>query len=140
MFEAHDGLRYQCLATDTGRGQLAFLEARHRAHARVEDRVKAIKQTGMGRFPSREFQINQVWLQLALTATDLIAWTQTILLDGALTATEPKKLRYQLLHTAARIVHGQRKVRIKIDTNWPWARQLAVAFARLDQIRPPLRV
>jgi hypothetical protein len=29
------------------------------AHARFEDRVKAIKQTGMGRFPSREFAINQ---------------------------------------------------------------------------------
>ena len=140
VFEAHDGWRYQCLATDTGRGQLAFLEARHRAHARVEDRVKAIKQTGMGRFPSREFDINQVWLQLALTAADLIAWTQTILLEGALAEAEPKKLRYQLLHAAARIVRGQRKVRIKIDTSWPWARQLAAAFARLDQIRPPLRV
>lgn len=140
VFEAHDGWRYQCLATDTPRGQLAFLEARHRAHARVEDRVKAIKQTGMGRFPSREFNINQVWLQLALTAADLIAWTQTILLDGALAAAEPKKLRYQVLHTAARIVRGQRKVRIKVDTSWPWARQLAAAFTRLDQIRPPLRV
>ena len=113
VFEAHDGWRYQCVATDTRRGQLPFLEARHRAHARVEDRVKAIKQTGMGRFPSREFAINQVWLQLALTAADLIAWTQTILLDGALAAAEPKKLRYQLLHTAARIVHGQRRTRSK---------------------------
>jgi hypothetical protein len=140
VFEAHDGWRYQCVATDTLREQLPFLEARHRAHARVEDRVKAIKQTGMGRFPSREFQINAVWLQLALTATDLIAWTQTILLDGALAAAEPKKLRYQLFHAAARIVRGQRKTRIKIDTSWPWATQLAAAFARLDQIRPPLRV
>jgi hypothetical protein len=128
------------VATDTGRGQLAFLEARHRAHARVEDRVKAIKQTGMGRFPSREFSINQAWLQLALTAADLIAWTQTILLDGALAAAEPKMLRYQLFHVAARIVRGQRKTRIKIDTNWPWATQLTDAFNRLDQIRPPLRV
>ena len=48
------------------RHQLPFLEARHRTHARVEDRVKAIKQTGMGRFPLREFGSNQVWLQLAL--------------------------------------------------------------------------
>src|SRR6185503_17897146 len=109
VFEAHDGWRYQCLATDTDHGQLAFLEARHRAHAHVEDRVKAIKQTGMGRFPSREFAINQVWLQLALTAADLIAWTQTILLAGVLGQVEVKKLRYRLLHTAARIVHGQRK-------------------------------
>ena len=33
----------------------------------------------MGRFPSRDFAINQVWLQLAITAADLIAWTQSIL-------------------------------------------------------------
>jgi hypothetical protein len=138
VFEAHDGWRYQCIATDTPRGQLPFLEARHRAHARVEDRVKAIKQTGMGRFPSREFAINQVWLQLALTATDLIAWTQTILIDGPLAKIETKQLRYQLLHTAGRIVRGQRKVRIKIDTSWPWARQLTDAFDRLAAIRQPL--
>ncbi len=138
VFEAHDGWRYQCVATDTDHGQLPLLEARHRAHARVEDRVKAIKQTGMGRFPSRGFAINQVWLQLALTAADLIAWTQTILLHGVLAKVEIKQLRYQLLHTAARIVRGQRKVRIKIDTGWPWADQLAAAFTRLAQIRQPL--
>lgn len=122
VFEAHDGWRYQCVATDTDHRQLPFLEARHRAHARVEDRVKAIKHTGMGRFPSREFDINQTWLQLALTAADLIAWTQTTLLNGALAKAEIKQLRYQLLHTAARFVHGQRKTRIKIDTNWPRGR------------------
>ena len=138
LFEAHDGWRYQCVATDTDHGQLAFLEARHRAHAHVEDRVKAIKQTGMGRFPSREFAINQVWLQLALTAADLIAWTQTILLHGVLAKVEIKQLRYRLLHTAARIVRGQRKVRIRIDTSWPWAAELAAAFTRLVEIRPTL--
>ena len=35
--EAHDGWRYQAVATDTAVGQLAWLEARHRAHARVDD-------------------------------------------------------------------------------------------------------
>jgi len=138
LMEAHDGWRYQCIATDTDHGQLPFLEARHRAHAHVEDRVKAIKHTGMGRFPSREFTINQVWLQLALTAADLIAWTQTILLHGVLAKVEIKQLRYRLLHTAARIVHGQRKVRIRIDTSWPWAADLAAAFSRLAAIRQPL--
>jgi Transposase DDE domain group 1 len=140
LMEAHDGWRYQCVATDTPTGQLAFLEARHRAHAHVEDRVKAVKQTGMGRFPSREFAINTVWLQLAITAADLIAWTQTILLTDDLAKAEPKKLRYRLLHTAARIVHGQRRTMIKIDAGWPWAAQLAAAFHRLAEIRPPLLI
>jgi Transposase DDE domain group 1 len=50
-----------------------------------------------------------VWLHLALTAYDLIAWTQTILLDGDLAVCEPKTLRYRLLHVAARITRGQRQ-------------------------------
>ncbi|MET0992600.1 MAG: IS1380 family transposase [Mycobacterium sp.] len=138
VFEAHDGWRYQCLATDTQVGQLAFLEARHRAHARVEDNIRTAKQTGLGRFPSREFAINAIWLQLALTAADLLAWTQTILLHGALAKTEPKLLRYRLLHTAARIVRRDRRTFIKIATGWPWADGLAAAFTRLADIRQPL--
>ena len=50
---------------------------------------------------------------------------------------EVKKLRYRLLHTAARIVRGQRKVRIRIDSTWPWAGELAAAFTRLYEIRLP---
>jgi hypothetical protein len=138
VFEAHDGWRYQCLATDTQQGQLAFLEARHRAHARVEDKIRTAKQAGLGRFPSREFTINAVWLQLALTAADLIAWTQTILLDAALAKAEPKLLRYRLLHTAARIVRRGRRTVIKIAAGWLWADQLAAAFTRLAGIRQPL--
>jgi hypothetical protein len=60
------------------------LEARHRAHALVEDRIRCGKDTGFGRFPSRTFAINTVWLELALTGIDLIAFTQTLLLDGDL--------------------------------------------------------
>jgi hypothetical protein len=52
LLEEADGWRYQAFATNTRVGQLAFLEARHRAHARVEDRIKAAKDTGLGRFPS----------------------------------------------------------------------------------------
>ena len=65
LFEEADGWRYQVIATNTPigtGGQLAFLEARHRAHARVEDRIRIAKDTGLGRFPSREFSINQAWL------------------------------------------------------------------------------
>ena len=138
VFEAHDGWRYQALATDTPTGQLAWLEARHRAHARVEDRIKNMKQVGIGRFPSREFQINQAWLQLALTAADLIAWTQTALLTGDLAKAEPKTLRYRLLHVAARLVRGQRQTKIRIDVGWPWARDLADAFHRLAGLSQPL--
>jgi hypothetical protein len=38
--EEADGWRYQLVATNTPGRQLDFLEARHRAHARVEDRIR----------------------------------------------------------------------------------------------------
>src|SRR5688572_21801104 len=85
----------QVFATDTtpGNGSIQYLEARHRGHARVEDRIRCGKDTGFGRFPSRIFAINQAWLQPALTGIDLLAWTQMLVLDGELATAEPRKLR-----------------------------------------------
>jgi len=139
LIEHRDGWRYTCFATDTRTGQHAWLDARHRTHARVEDRIRCGKDTGLGRFPSRQFAINAAWLTCALTAIDLLAWTQTILLhdDRSLSRAEPKALRYRLLHTAARLVRGGRKLRLKIDRTWRWARVLAQAFHRLRALPVP---
>jgi hypothetical protein len=139
LIEERDGWRYTCLATDTGAGQLAWLDARHRAHARVEDRIRTGKDTGLSRFPSKLFAINAAWLACTLTAIDLIAWTQTILLadQPELAKAEPKTLRYRLLHVAARLVHGGRKLRLKIDRTWRWAHILAAAFHRLHDLPVP---
>jgi hypothetical protein len=133
------GYRFQAFATDTAVGQLAHLEARHRAHARVEDRIRNTKDTGLGRFPSRQLNVNAVWLELSLLAADLIAWTQTILLDGELARCEPKTLRYRLLHVAARITRGQRRLFVRIAAHWPWQHELVAAFARLAALVRPLR-
>jgi hypothetical protein len=139
LIETRDGWRYTCFATDTPTGQHAWLDARHRCHARVEDRIRCAKDTGLGRFPSRQFAINQAWLACTLTAIDLIAWAQTILLhdDPGLARAEPKALRYRLLHVAARLVRGGRKLRLKIDGNWRWARALTAAFRRLPALPTP---
>jgi Transposase DDE domain group 1 len=134
-----DGWRFQAFATDTAAGQLAALEARHRAHATVEDRIRCGKHTGLARFPSRMFAINSVWLELTQTACDLIAWAQTILLHGDLARCEPKTLRYRLLHVAARITRGQRRLFVRIAEHWPWRYELAAAFARLAALPQPLR-
>ena len=138
-FEIRDGYRYQAFTTNTGRGQLALLEARHRAHARVEDRIRTGKDTGIGHLPSRHTRINAVWLELALIAADLVALTQSMLVTDQpeLHRAEPKTLRYRLLHIAARITKGQRKVFLRLAEHWPWALALAKAFARLRQIPLP---
>jgi hypothetical protein len=139
IFDTVEGMRHQVFATDTppGHGSIQFLEARHRAHARVEDRIRCGKDTGFGRFPSREFAINRAWLLLALVAIDLIVWTQHLLLDRDLAKAEPKKLRYRLLHVAARITRSARQVRVRIAHGWPWATALVTAFTRLAALPRP---
>lgn len=82
--ETRDGAGTGLAQRIEARGSIQYLEARHRGHARVEDRIRTGKDTGFGRFPSRVFAINAAWLQLVLTAIDLLAWTRMLLLDGDL--------------------------------------------------------
>jgi hypothetical protein len=90
-FTDTDGWRFQAFAIDTPAGQFAHLEAQHRAHARVEDRIRCAKTHGLGRLPSRQFAINAVWVELALTAADVLAWTQTTLLaDDLVSCRRPR--------------------------------------------------
>ena len=112
---------------------LAFLEARHRAHARVEDRIRTGKDTGLGHLPSRHQNVNEVWVEFAPIAADLLAQAQSMPLtyQPELHRAEPKTLRTRLLHTAAPITRGQRKVFLLLAEHWPWARALAKAFTRL---------
>jgi len=50
-FTDTDGHRFTAFLTDTTRGQLAALDARHRAHARVEDRIPGYQPLAAGRWP-----------------------------------------------------------------------------------------
>jgi hypothetical protein len=80
------------------------------------------------------------WLDEAdftLTGIDLLAWTQHLLLHGELAAAEPKKPRYRLLHVAARLTRSARRTRLRIAQTWPWATDLAAAFARLAALPRP---
>jgi hypothetical protein len=134
-FTDADGHRFTAFITDTKRGgskaQHADLEVRHRAHARVEDRIRCAKATGLRNLPCKGYPQNKVWLELALTAADLLSWTQKLCLHGDLARCEPAALRYRLLHVAARLVRTGRRWQLKIDRDWPWATDLATAFARL---------
>jgi hypothetical protein len=132
-----DGHRFQVFVTDQPDGDLTCLELRHRQRARVEDRIRAAKATGLRNLPFDSWRRNQIWLELVLAAQDLLCWTQALLVDGALALAEPKALRYRLLHVAARIVRHARRVVLRLQASWPWATQLARAFTRLRAL--PLR-
>ena len=110
------------------------MELRHRGRARVEDSIRAGKDTGMRNLPHYAFEHNQTWLETSLMAQDLLAWTKLICLDGELATAEPKRLRQRLLHIAAKLVRHSRRTHLKLDRDWPWSQALAAAFQRLRTI------
>jgi hypothetical protein len=136
-FSDHDGHRFQVFLTDQPDGDLAALELRHRQRARVEDRIRGAKATGLRNLPFDRWRRNAVWLELVLCAQDLLCWTQALLLEGHLAVAEPKTLRYRLWHVAARIVHHARRTILRLQRTWPWAAELAAAFTRRRAL--PLR-
>jgi hypothetical protein len=125
------GHRFTAFLTDTRGGQLADLEVRHRSHARVEDRIRCAKATGLRNLPCRGYQQNKAWLELSLAAADLLTWAQALCFTGDLARCEPAAFRYRITHIAARLVRTGRQWRLKLDQDWPWATRLATAFTRL---------
>jgi hypothetical protein len=133
-FTDRDGYRFQAILTDQDQQDIAVLECRHRQHAHVEDRIRDDKDTGLSKFPFKEFALNEMWLQIVLLAHDVIVWTQALLLDGELAKAEPKRPRYRLLHVAARLAFSGRRAKLRLQHDWPWVTELAAAFQKLKAL------
>ena len=136
-FTDADGMRVTAFITDTPPGvvpgQVAGLELRHRQHARVEDRIRELKATGLRNLPCHSFWANAAWLEIVLAAADLVTWTRLIgfASDRALARVEITTFRYRVLHVAARITRGARQLRLRIDATWRWAAAIAAAWHRV---------
>ena len=141
-FTDSDGHRVTAFITDTGHGvipgQIGGLELRHRQHARVEDRIRQAKATGLRNLPCHRAEANAAWLEIILAATDLVAWTKLIgFTDHPTLATcEIETFRYRVLHVAARITRGARQTRLRIDATWRWATAITAAWQRLRAAFP----
>jgi hypothetical protein len=141
-FTDADGLRVTAFITDTPpgvvAGQLAGLELRHRQHARVEDRIRQAKATGLTNLPCHRFDANAAWLEIILAATDLVAWAKLIGFaeHPDLATCEIGTFRYRVLHVAARITRGARQIRLRIDATWRWAAAITHAWHRLRAAFP----
>lgn len=70
--------------------------------ARCEDRIRNLKDTGMRTLPFRDYRHNQIWLEVATLASDLLAWPQTLAWNEHEPACrwEPKRLRLRSLATS----------------------------------------
>jgi hypothetical protein len=133
-FTDHDGYRFQAILTDQQGENFAVIECRHRQHAHVEDRIRDDKDTGLAKFPFKEFKLNEVWLEIVMLAHDLIIWTQALVVDGELAKAEPKRLRYRLLHVAGRLAFSGRRAKLHLQDTWPWAAELVTAFQKLKTL------
>jgi Transposase DDE domain group 1 len=130
-----EGWRYQVFLTDSVDDDLSYLEARHRGHARVENRIRCAKDTGLRNLPFHEFANNAVWIEVVAIAQDLLAWTQGLCLSGKLAKAEPKGLRFMVLHMAGRLVRGGGVTNLRLEADWPWVQELVRAFATLRGLR-----
>ncbi len=144
LFEQHAGFRFQVTGTNlpagldadlpTGHQQVPFAEAAHRLQARVESFIRRGKDTGLRRMPSKKKTINTAWCVAVAMACDLHAWLKLLALDGELATAEPKRLRYRVLHVAARIIHSGRRREIRIPATWPWATAVATMITRIQAL------
>jgi hypothetical protein len=136
-YEIEHGVRLQTFATNTPGRRPAWLDCRHRTHARVETKIRDSKAESLNRFPSRHMRINQAWLAVTALACDLRNWLQLLACDGEMAKATPKTLRYRFLHVPAALARGQRRRRLKIPRTWPWAREIVTAFRRLLALPHP---
>jgi Transposase DDE domain group 1 len=132
-----EGHRFQCFITDQTDEDLAALEATHRQHAQVEDRIKGLKATGANYLPFHAFQANAAWFELTLLAHDIMVWTQTLTLEGEHQICEPKRLRYRILHIAGQLTRHARRHTLHLPADWPWASAILRAFERLQALPAP---
>jgi hypothetical protein len=133
-----DGYKYSCFVTTTATLTLQLLDARHRAHARVEDQVRTTKDTGLGHLPSKSWQINSGWCHAVAIACDLLAWFKLLGCTGQLARAEPATLRYRLLAVPARLTRGQRRRWLRLPAHWPWSHALATAIDKIRQLPLPV--
>ena len=133
-FTDHDGYRFQAILTDQTDPNIAVLERCHRQRARVEDRIRDDKDTGLSKLPFKQFTLNEVWIEIVMLAHDLIVWTQALCLDGELQKAEPKRLRYRLFHVAARLTFSGRRGKLHLPGAWPWTQALKAAFETLKTL------
>jgi hypothetical protein len=132
-----DRHRFTVFVTNTGRGQLADLELRHRQRARCEDRIRNAKDTGLRNLPLHDFAQNQIWCELLALACELLTRMQMLALEGAARRWEPKRLRLRLFSCAGRIVKGSRRLRLRLARTWPWADLITTAITRLQALPAP---
>jgi hypothetical protein len=144
--ERKTGWRYAIVATNItrmrgipGSHHPQWLDALHRSHATVEDRVRTNKAMGLRNLPSKAWTVNRGWVLAANIAADITTWTRLLGLHDQpdLVDAEPETLRYRLLHLPATLSSHARQRVLKIPETWPWTNAFILCWQRLNALPAP---
>ena len=125
-----DGWRITLFATNTVGGRLADLECATGCVLAPRTASADSKDTGLTNLPLQAFAKNEIWLELAALADELLTWTQLLAWpDHPARSWEPKRLRLRLL-SRGRANHHHRAPAHP-------APQPTMALDRPDHHRPP---
>ncbi|MDP3712584.1 MAG: IS1380 family transposase [Mycobacteriales bacterium] len=117
-------------------GEFLDLEADHRRHAVVEQRMAELKSAGLAHLPSGKFNANAVWLALSVMAHNLgraVGRLAGAELETATIAT----LKRKVFTVPGRLVRSARRLTLRLPESWPWAPPIEAAIDKIHAI--PLR-
>ena len=136
-FTDHDGHRFQAILTDQPDTDIAAIERDHRGRARVEDHIRNDKDTGLRNLPFRDFEHNRVWLELVRLAHDLLCWTNGCCSAASSRAANPNACATACYTSPPDSPCTPARAKLRLQASWPWASDLAAAFARLKALPAP---
>lgn len=143
-FEKKTGWKYSIVATNItklwgipGSHQVQWIDALHRHHAVVEDRVRTNKAMGLHNLPAKSWTLNRSWMLAANVAADLDAWLRLLVLHDhdELADAEPQTMRMRIYHQAGRLARHARIRRLRLDASWPWSAAFVLAWDRLTALQ-----
>jgi hypothetical protein len=117
-------------------GNFLELEADHRRHAIVEQRIAELKSAGLAHLPSSHFMANAVWLSLTVMAHNLGKAVGRLAGPDLETATAAT-LRRKVFTVPGRLVSSGRRLTLRLPESWPWATAIQTAIENIQAI--PLR-
>lgn len=117
-------------------GDVLQVEAEHRRHAIVEQRIAELKSAGLAHLPSGNIMANTVWLARAVMAHNLARAVGRLAGQDLHKATGGTRRR-RVFTVPGRLVHSGRRRHLRLPACWPWASAIQQALTTIAAI--PLR-
>jgi len=117
-------------------GDVLEVEADHRRHAVVEQRIAELKSAGLAHLPSGRFMANAAWLALSVMAHNL-GRAVGRLAGPDLEKATASTLRRRVFTVPGRLVHSGRRRHLRLPAAWPGAHAIEQALLSVQAI--PMR-